>query len=347
MDDINTLSLEALYARFAETGLLRRLIALARDEDLGGGDGAAGFAAGDLTSLVTIPETAAAQAVIVARQPFVLAGVRAIPAILQAFAPSAAEGGQEGVAFQGRAADGYPVEAGQAIGILAGPARQVLAAERTLLNMLGRLSGVATMARRYVDAVAGAGATILDTRKTTPGLRLFEKYAARCGGAHCHRLGLYDAVLIKDNHLAEIPLDEIPAFLRNVTRACRHARAGAGSPPGRQGAPAPPAFIEVEVDTLDQLDRVLSAAAAAGAGAGGPPLVDIVLLDNFPLGRLREAVQLRERWGARGVLLEASGGVNLDTVRAIAETGVDRISVGAITHQAVGVDVGLDILTAR
>lgn len=340
MDDLNTLPLETLYARFAETGLIRRLIALARDEDLGGGGGAAQAGPGDVTSLITIPDSAAAQAVIAARQPFVLAGVRTIPAILQAFAPD--------VAFQGRAADGHPVEAGQPIGILAGPTRQILAAERTLLNMLGRLSGVATMARRYVDAVAGTKAAILDTRKTTPGLRVLEKYAARCGGAHCHRIGLYDAVLIKDNHLAEIPLDGIAAWLADVTTRARSTLGASNALEPRQ--PAPPAFIELEVDTLDQLDRVLSACATKGGGAAttaaGEAVVDIILLDNFTPAQLRDAVQLRDRWGAAAVLLEASGGVNLDTVRAIAETGVDRISVGAITHQAVGVDVGLDMISA-
>src|SRR5690606_26646648 len=148
----------------------------------------------------------------------------------------------------------------QALGFIRGPARQVLAAERTMLNLLGRLSGVATMARQYVEAVQGTGAKIFDTRKTTPGLRVLEKYAARCGGAYCHRIGLYDAVLIKDNHLAAVGLGEIPTWLADAAGRARALAAEAG----RRLA-----FIEVEVDTLEQLDRVLSACAQHGAGGGG------------------------------------------------------------------------------
>ncbi len=317
MTDLNALSLDALYAHLAETGLVRRLIALAHEEDLGVTPQASQPPL-DITSLLTIPEGLSMRTVIAARQPFILAGVRTIPAILQAFAPE--------VAFEGRAADGQAVERGQPIGYLTGPARQILAAERTILNMLGRLSGVATLAHRYVDAVAGTRAKILDTRKTTPGLRVLEKYAVRCGGAHCHRLGLYDAVLIKDNHLAAIAPEQMSAWL---TEAAARARMLAAES-GRQLS-----FFEVEVDTLEQLDRVLAARAQGAA-------VDIILLDNFPVERLREAIELRERWGASSVLLESSGGVNLQSVRSIAETGVDRISVGAITHQATSVDLGLD-----
>jgi nicotinate-nucleotide pyrophosphorylase (carboxylating) len=186
--------------------------------------------------------------------------------------------------------------------------------ERISLNFLLRLSGVATLTRRYVDLIADLPVLLLDTRKTTPGWRLLEKYAVRCGGGHNHRLGLADGVLIKDNHLAALG-----SRLDAIAQAVNQARAMHG-----HGIP-----LEIEVDNLDQLDRALPC---------GP---DIVLLDNMPAALLREAVRRRNAM-APGVRLEASGGVNLTTVRAIAETGVDRISVGALTHSAVALDIGLD-----
>jgi nicotinate-nucleotide pyrophosphorylase (carboxylating) len=202
--------------------------------------------------------------------------------------------------------EGQKVGPGAALAHLSGPARALLAGERTALNLVQQLSGVATLTRRYVDAVAGTGARVVDTRKTIPGLRYLQKYAVTCGGGHNHRMGLYDAVLIKDNHIA---------VAGGVAAAVNAARA-ANLP------------IEVEVDTLAQLDEAL----AAG--------VDIVLLDNMDNATLREAVKR----AAGRATTEASGNVSLETIRGIAETGVDIISVGKLTHSAVAVDIGLDAL---
>ncbi len=199
--------------------------------------------------------------------------------------------------------------------------RKILAFERTALNFLQHLSGVATLTARFVDAVAGTKATILDTRKTLPGWRLLEKYAVRCGGGRNHRIGLYDAILIKDNHLAHFVHRGDP-----IAAAVSAARSQA----------SPGTTVEVEVDSLDQLDKALRCRP------------DIILVDNFDLDRLREAVRRRDAVPPR-IPLEASGGINLETVRAIAETGVDRISVGALTHSAPALDIGLDfnVLPAR
>ena len=193
--------------------------------------------------------------------------------------------------------------------------RSLLAMERTALNFLQRLSGIATMTAQFVTRVAGTKAVILDTRKTTPGWRALEKYAVRCGGGTNHRAGLYDAVLIKDNHLAWLAEGGDP-----IGQAVKLAR---------EGAPKGTKFIEVEVDTLEQFDRALEV---------GP---DIILIDNLGPEKLAEAVRRRDE-RAPGILLEASGGVTLATVRALAETGVDRISVGALTHSAPALDIGLD-----
>jgi nicotinate-nucleotide pyrophosphorylase (carboxylating) len=208
--------------------------------------------------------------------------------------------------------DGVTLTPGPRIATVEGPMASILVGERTALNFLQHLSGIATQTRRYVDAIAGLPCRILDTRKTTPGWRLLEKYAVRCGGGHNHRLGLYDGILIKDNHLAALggELSRVPALLAAQ-------RAGDSIP------------VEIEVETLNQLDEAL---------AYGP---DIILLDNMTLDQLREAVG-RRNGVAPNVLLEASGGVNLTTVRAIAETGVDRISVGALTHSAPALDIALD-----
>jgi nicotinate-nucleotide pyrophosphorylase (carboxylating) len=206
-------------------------------------------------------------------------------------------------------------EPGWTIAIVEGPMRALLAMERTALNFLQRLSGIATLTAQFVAEVEGTKAVILDTRKTTPGWRALEKYAVRCGGGTNHRIGLYDAVLIKDNHLAWLADGGDP-----IGRAVEAARAGA--PKGTK-------FIEVEVDTLEQLDRALEVKP------------DIILVDNLGPEKLAEAVRRRNE-RAPGILLEASGGVNLSTVRALAETGVDRISVGALTHSAPALDIGLD-----
>ncbi len=216
--------------------------------------------------------------------------------------------------IQSLIADGTRVERGDCVATVAGSLRSILAGERTALNFLQRLSGIATLTRKFVDAISGLPTQLLDTRKTTPGWRLLEKYAVRMGGGVNHRIGLFDAILIKDNHLAGLGGD--------VRRAVEAARAY----PGNASL-----SIEVEVDSLAQLEVALAVAA------------DIVLLDNMSLQQLRTAVAQRTAL-APAVLLEASGGVTLETIRAIASTGVDRISVGAITHSAVALDIALDYL---
>jgi nicotinate-nucleotide pyrophosphorylase (carboxylating) len=214
--------------------------------------------------------------------------------------------------FTPQLADGSPVARGTVLATVSGPLRSILVAERTALNFLQRLGGVASLTRKFVDAVVGFRAKLLDTRKTTPGWRLLEKYAVRMGGGANHRIGMYDGILIKDNHLAGLGGD--------VRQAVERARAY----PGNAGLP-----VEVEVDTLEQLEAALAARA------------DIVLLDNMPPETMRSAVARRDAVSP-GTLLEASGGVNLSTVRDIAATGVDRISVGALTHSAAALDIALD-----
>ncbi|MBY0527966.1 MAG: carboxylating nicotinate-nucleotide diphosphorylase [Gemmataceae bacterium] len=285
----------------AELAACRRLVKCALEEDLD--------QAGDITSQAVIPPEHAGQAMFVARASGILAGLSAVTLV--------AAGVDDQLVFEPLIPDGIRVDPGTKVGTLTGRVRALLATERVALNFLQRLSGVATQTRRYVDAVAGLPVQILDTRKTTPGWRLLEKYAVRCGGGYNHRVGLYDGVLIKDNHLA--PFGGAPDA---VTRAVQAARAHVGTS----------VFVEVEVDTLVQLDAAL---------ACGP---DIVLLDNMTLEQMREAVKRRNA-AAPGVKLEASGGVNLETVRPIAETGVDRISVGALTHSAPALDIALDYLS--
>lgn len=216
-------------------------------------------------------------------------------------------------------ADGSRLQAGQVAAVIEGKAEQVLSAERILLNFLQRLCGVATLTRRFVDAVAGTGAVILDTRKTLPGWRDLDKYAVRCGGGQNHRLGLHDAVLIKDNHLAAVPIERVaPVVFQVVNRAL--------------ALRPPPSFVAVEVDRLEQLEQLFKVVG-----------IDVVLLDNFTLEEARRAVERRDAAGLRGKLaLEVSGGVTLDTVRQWAATGVERISVGALTHSAAALDLGLD-----
>jgi nicotinate-nucleotide pyrophosphorylase (carboxylating) len=271
-----------------------RAVADALAEDLG--------LSGDITTDATVPSQATAAAVIAARRPGVLAGLDLAQAAFSAMDPS--------VQFEPAKFDGDRLEPGDVVARLAGNARAILTGERVALNYLGRMSGIATLTRRYVDAVAGTRASIVDTRKTTPGLRAFEKYAVRCGGGRNHRTGLFDAILIKDNHIVAAG---------GIEAAIKRARTNAGHM----------VKIEIEVDTLDQLDRVLAHD------------IDAILLDNMAPAMLREAVT---RVAGRA-LTEASGGVDLTTVRAIAETGVDLISVGALTHSAPVLDLGLDFST--
>ncbi len=256
--------------------------------------------AGDITSQATLPEGARATAVIAARKPGVLSGI--------GFAESAFRQTDAGLRFEAVKRDGDRLAPKDVVARIEGPARGLLSAERVALNYLGHLSGIATATSAFADLIAHTKADIVCTRKTTPGLRAFEKYAVKCGGGSNHRFGLDDAILIKDNHIA---------VAGGVTQAIEAAKAFAGHL----------VKIEVEVDTLNQLRQALAA---------GP---DVVMLDNMPPDVLREAVAIA---GGR-VLLEASGGIELDTVKAVAEAGVDLISSGWITHSAPVLDLGLDI----
>jgi len=271
--------------------LIAPVVRAALAEDLG--------RAGDITSQATIAPDARLTAVFATRKAGVISGLACARLALAELDPEAA--------FEAVVADGEPVQAGTALARVEANARALLSAERTGLNLLGRMSGIATLTREYVDAVAGTEARIVDTRKTTPGLRALEKYAVRCGGGVNHRFGLDDAILIKDNHVAACG---------SVGEAVRRAKAYAGHL----------TKVEVEVDSLAQLDEALA------------EMPDVILLDNFSLDDLRKAVLKT----AGRVVLEASGGVRLETVRAIAETGVDVISVGALTHSVNVLDIGLD-----
>ncbi len=320
MKDLNALSLPELYASLHRTGLVRRLIELARDEDLGPPGGLPGEWAGltgDVTSAACPLDARERTALVRTRASGVVSGLAAIPEVLAVLGPQCR--------FAPTKRDGSDMHPGETLGEIAGPIRQILAAERILLNLVGRLSGIATRTRKFLSAMGGEfGAVdtkLCDTRKTTPGMRVLEKYAVRCGGGHCHRMGLFDAVLIKDNHLAHLTPEQLPAFVR---AAAETARRQAG---GRLG------FVEVEVDSLTQLDALMTLE---------PGVVDIVLLDNMGPQALAQAVAIRNRKGVKPEL-EASGGVTLETIAEIAQSGVDRISVGSLTHGAVSVDVGLDI----
>ncbi len=276
----------------------------------------------DWTTVALVPAERLGAADIVARQAGVVAGMRAMAAVIGKM--------NARLSLEAAIEDGSRVSAGAVLARVEGSVRDLLTCERTMLNFLGRMMGIATLAGEYVAKVAGTKARLYDTRKTTPGWRRLEKYAVRCGGGHNHRTGLYDAILIKDNHLAQFasPNESPPEAAR---RAVRHARQFAEELTAI--GMVQPLIMEVEVDTLTQLQAVL---------AEHP---DIVLLDNMSIDQLREAVALRDHT-APEVELEASGGVRLDTVRHIAETGVDRISVGGLTHAARSLDVGLDWHTA-
>jgi len=283
------------------------ILRLALAEDLG--------ASGDCTTMALVGEDVLGRAAVVARRPGVVAGLPGVKTTLALV--------DSRLRWSPQTEDGQRIETGVSVGIIEGPARRLLAAERILLNLLGRLSGVATLTRQYVDLAAHTKARIYDTRKTTPGWRRLEKYAVRCGGGWNHRGGLDEAVLIKDNHLALGAQASDRATRFTPADAVVRARQFADE---RGDANM---VIEVEVDTLDQLDAVL------------PARPDIVLLDNMSPAQLREAVARRNAFDPR-IELEASGGVNLATVQAIAESGVERISVGALTHSAVALDFGLD-----
>lgn len=306
MKDLNQLTLPELYEELSGTGLVRRLVELAHDEDLG--------EVGDVTTHLCVPASARSEAVIITREPCVAAGLAAVEDVLDVFAPTAV--------FRPSVMDGSAAAAGGTLGRLMGPRREILAVERTLLNIVARLCGIATLTRRFVDAVAGTGAAIFDTRKTTPGMRVLEKYAVRCGGGMCHRIGLYDAVLVKDNHVAGVAPDRLKETVADAAREAWKMRAR----PGLR-------FVEVEVDSIDQLKQILTIEQGA---------IDAVLLDNMTPEQLAQAVATKLEFQS-DVILEASGGVTLENVAGIARTGVDRISVGALTHHAVSIDLTLDI----
>jgi nicotinate-nucleotide pyrophosphorylase (carboxylating) len=257
--------------------------------------------AGDVTSIATVPEGTRGRAVFAARKAGTIAGLPLVEAALHKLDPS--------VAITAHGRDGIAVAAKTALMTIEGDARTILGAERTALNFLGHLSGIASATAAFAERIAHTRARICCTRKTTPGLRALEKYAVRCGGGFNHRFGLDDAILIKDNHIA---------VAGGVTAVLKRAKAVAGHL----------VKIEIEVDTLDQLREVLDAGGA-----------DVALLDNMAPAMLREAVQINDG----RLVLEASGGITLETAAAVAETGVDYLSSGAITHSAPNLDVGLDI----
>jgi len=271
---------------------LSTLVARALAEDIG---------AGDVTSEATVPEHAASLARIVQKQPGVVFGLDALSEAMRQCGVEQVEK----LAREGQWREEVPSE----VALASGPARAMLAAERTALNLLGHLSGVATLTARYVQAVAGTGASILDTRKTTPGLRVLEKAAVIAGGGRNHRMGLYDAILIKENHIA------LAGGLCKALHAARSAR--------------PELAVEVECRDLDEVACALSAGA------------DLLLLDNMDTPMLKDAVGLRDASGGALPRLEASGGVSLLTVRSIAESGVELISVGALTHSAPSLDFSM------
>ncbi len=279
----------------------QHLIDLAIEEDLA--------TAGDRTSLSTIPEDQQGRAAFVARSGGVIAGLPIAELVCLAVDAS--------LVFTPQSTDSAIVPARATIAIVEGSMRNILIAERTALNFMQRMTGIATLTAQYVAACVGTRAQVLDTRKTIPAWRVLDKYAVRCGGGTNHRFGLYDAILIKDNHIAA--QGAVPSPVRQAVEAAR-------AYPGNEEL-----SVEVEVDSLDQLREVL------------PVLPEIVLLDNMVPAQLREAIRIRDELSPK-TLLEASGGINLNTIAGIAATGVDRISVGAITHSAPAADIALDYL---
>lgn len=301
LSDLNQLPPGELFSEIINAKALDALIELAAGEDLA--------ARGDITSMLLVPTDTHATANVVSRGQGILAGGVLLSRVAAKFDPT--------LKLDVQMADGADIFPRDRIATVTGPLRSILRAERTLLNFVSHLSGIATLTGKFVDAITGEEARIFDTRKTVPGLRRLAKYAVRCGGGYCHRIGLHDGVLIKDNHIARVPAPELSKVLKNAVDQARKLN------------PAP-AFIEVEVDTLDQLRAVLGCD------------VDIILLDNMPIDQIRRAVSMRDELHP-SVELEASGGVTLQNVLPIAQTGVDRIAVGALTHSAPALDVGMDI----
>jgi nicotinate-nucleotide pyrophosphorylase (carboxylating) len=304
---------------FPSNDKLKNLILLARQEDLGpGGD--------DVTSRLLIDAALAGVGTLVQKQVGIVCGLPIVEMVCRAYDERLRV--EQIPGFHMEIIEGRFNDAQRSPLLrIRGPLRSLLTAERVVLNFLQHLSGVATQTNRYVRRIEGTSAKIYDTRKTTPGFRLLDKYAVRCGGGENHRTGLYDGLLIKDNHIASVPVKELTSFLSPIVSKSR------GEDSTR--------LIEVEVDTLEQLREVLKVDG-----------IDVVLLDNMDCPKMQEAVALRDKANSASsgqvvkkgkVELEASGGVTLETVRSIALTGVDRISVGAITHSSPALDIGLDV----
>lgn len=305
--DLNAIPLPDLFDHLADLARLDRWLEHVRDEDLGP-------ERLDVTSDLAIEPRATLRADIRARQPGIACGLAVLEPLVRAF--------DAVVRVEPLTRDGEPLVQGQPLATLEGLARDLLAVERPALNILGRLSGVATRTADFVAAIdADWPAKVFDTRKTTPGMRHLEKYAVRCGGGFCHRLGLDDAVLVKDNHLAALAGDPMwPLRVHEWTMDARRRYAGRLR------------FFEVEVDSLSQFTLLMSVPEG---------VIDVVLLDNMPVDEMREAVRERDRRHPEWKL-EASGGVTLETINRIAATMVDRVSVGSLTHGAVSLDFGLD-----
>lgn len=294
---------------FPSIEAVRELILLAKAEDLGNDD---------VTSRLMVKEDALGVGTLVQREIGVACGLPIVEMICRAYDERLRVEQIPGFhleVIEGRFSETRTTPLLR----VRGPLRSLLSAERIILNFLQHLSGVATLTHRFVKRIEGTSAKIYDTRKTLPGFRLLEKYAVRCGGGHNHRMGLYDGLLVKDNHIAPLPLSGLADYLTPLVRQSR--------------AEDPRRMVEVEVDQLDQLREVLKVDG-----------IDIILLDNMDCPSMEQAVQMRDRAGKRGKLeLEASGGVTLETVRSVALTGVERIAVGAVTHSATALDIGLDI----
>lgn len=299
--DWNTMSLDDLWSRLIDGRALHALIEAAAVEDCG--------ARGDITSTLAIDEGVEAKAQLRARRSGRLSGMRLVNLVAKRY--------DARLSVSMCAVDGEEVGPGQPVATITGPLRSMLAAERVMLNFLCHLSGIASLTDRYVQAVHGTSAKIYDTRKTIPGYRALAKYAVRCGGGMCHRMGLHDALLIKDNHLAHLDAHSLRQKIEKVVSDARRLD-------------PPPSFIEVEVDSLKQFEQVIRTN------------VDVILLDNMSPKLMQQAVAMRDQL-ALHIQLEASGGVSLDTVHAMALSGVDRIAIGALTHSAPALDLGLDI----
>jgi nicotinate-nucleotide pyrophosphorylase (carboxylating) len=295
--------------RFPEYENLRELIALAKRED---------FRDDDVTSRLMVPEGTIGVGTLVQKETGTVCGLPIIEMICRAYDERLKVELIPGFhmdIIEGRFSDARTTPLLR----IRGPLRSLLSGERVILNFLQRMSGVATQTQRYVRRIAGTGSKIYDTRKTVPGFRLLDKYAVLCGGGFNHRIGLFDALLVKDNHVASLALKDLGGHLSRVVKQSRSEDSAR--------------LVEIEVDTLDQLREVLKVDG-----------INVILLDNMDCPKMEQAVQLRDRAGLKGkVELEASGGVTLETARSIASTGVERIAVGAITHSAPALDIGLEV----